>query len=284
VKRRRPQCARFPNTKQGRRDARIARQLSGVFLVLMNQQGRRMLQLVTATLEWRPAARPEPCVYADADMAADAVEPVEPLWQCARYTCPYNGCGQPSFYEDLCPAHAQELCMCRVAASPLAGLGVFAACDMDPQSVGDGDWLLFPFGSKYHLERDMDRYLRLPSTPAAVQDYLLTIPGTGVVVDGYTCRSFGSMLNHTDAQRANCAFVHTEDTFQLEAAVFVACVARVRQGDELLVCYNNPEWATLLGPGDTLHAGGRYAAAASPSATARVPVSPWMRTRVSPHR
>ena len=236
------------STKRGRREARAPKSMPGTFLVVMNSQGRRMVQLVTATLQWKPAERPDPCVFADADMLAGTVEPVDPIWERAIYACPYGGCGRPSWYEDLCEKHAVQVCGCRVQKSAVAGLGVFAARDIHPPAAGfDGDVLLFPYGGVYHLEADMQQYLRRPGTPAKVADYLFTVPGTGVVIDGCTCRSLGSMLNSTTADKANCAFVHMVDSYRSEAAVFVACIRPIRRGQELLVCYNNADWARMLG-------------------------------------
>jgi hypothetical protein len=236
------------STKRGRREARAAKSLSGTFLVVMNSQGRRMVQLVTATLQWKPVERPYPCRFADADMLAGAVEPLDPIWERAMYACPYGDCGRPSWYEDLCEKHALEVCGCRVQRSAVAGLGVFAVRDIEPPADGfDGDVLLFPYGGVYHLEADMERYLRRPGTPANVADYLFTVPGTGVVIDGCTCRSLGSMLNSTTADKANCAFVHMVDSYRSEAAVFVACIRPIHRGQELLVCYNNADWARALG-------------------------------------
>ena len=238
------------DTKQARREEREARQWSGVFLVVMNSQGRRRLQLVMRTLEWRPTTRPAPCLFTDADMAADLVQPVEPIWDRAMYVCPHERCHKPSYYEDLCPHHTAEILSCRVGASALGGLGIFATKDLHPlapESSGAAK-LLFPFGGMYHLEQDMHRYMQLPTVPAPVRDYLMTVPGAGVCIDGCTCRSTGSMLNHADKSKANCEFVNETNTFRNEAAVFVACIKPIRTGEEMLVCYNHPDWTCALAP------------------------------------
>jgi hypothetical protein len=215
----------------------------------MNGQGRRMAQLVVSTLQWKLADRPTPCHFADADMLAGTVEPVDPIWDRAMYAC--AECGRPSWYEDLCDEHAAQIQGCQVRRSAVAGLGVFAVRDIDPPPAHvQEDVLLFRYAGMYHLEQDMDRYLQQPGAPPAIRDYLLAVPGTGVVIDGHTCRSLGSMLNSTTAEEANCAFVHMADAFREGAAVFVACTRPIRAGDELLVCYNDPEWASMLGQGD----------------------------------
>jgi hypothetical protein len=242
---------RRADTKRGRREARQNRQqrLRNTFLIVMNGQGRRMAQLVVSTLQWKLADRPTPCHFADADMLAGTVEPVDPIWDRAMYAC--AECGRPSWYEDLCDEHAAQIQGCQVRRSAVAGLGVFAVRDIDPPPAHvQEDVLLFPYAGMYHLEQDMDRYLQRPGAPPAIRDYLLAVPGTGVVIDGHTCRSPGSMLNSTTAEEANCAFVHMADAFREGAAVFVACTRPIRAGDELLVCYNNPEWASMLGQGE----------------------------------
>jgi hypothetical protein len=242
---------RRSDTKRGRREARQNRQqrLTNTFLIVMNGQGRRMAQLLVSTLQWKLADRPTPCHFADADMLAGTVEPVDPIWDRAMYAC--AECGRPSWYEDLCDEHAAQIQGCQVRRSAVAGLGVFAVRDIDPPPAHvQEDVLLFPYAGMYHLEQDMDRYLQRPGAPAAIRDYLLAVPGTGVVIDGHTCRSLGSMLNSTTAEEANCAFVHMADAFREGAAVFVACTRPIRAGDELLVCYNDPEWASMLGQGE----------------------------------